>query len=85
MDNDRAADWNDGGGVKFEGAVEVFPGRHVCGKGGLAEEVQGEFCLREEFFPEEYGEGIGNAGEDGKEVSFKTADGTFSDTSEMDI
>ena len=66
MDDDRAADWDDGGGVKVEGSVEVFPGRHVRGKGGLAEEVQGEFGLREELVPEEVVEGIGDAGKDGK-------------------
>ena len=63
----------------------MFPGRHVRGKGGLADEVQVEFRLREELVTEEVGEGIGDAGEDGKEVSFKSADGTFSDIAEMDI
>ena len=39
-------------GVEVEGAVEVFPGRHGWVKGGLAEEVQGEFGLREELVSE---------------------------------
>ena len=56
MDDDQASNWTDGGGVEVEGAVEVFPGRHVRGKGGMAEEVQGEFGLKEEFSPEEVGE-----------------------------
>ena len=47
MYDDRASNWDDGGGVKVEGAVELFPGRHFRGKGGLAEEVQGEFGLQE--------------------------------------
>ena len=55
VDNGWAADWTYGGGVEVEVAVEVFPVRHVQGKGGLAEEVQGEFHLREEFVPEEVG------------------------------
>ena len=63
----------------------MLPGRHLRCKGGLEEEVQGEFCLREELVPEEVGEGIGDAGEDGKELSFKSADGTFSNIEAMDI
>ena len=63
----------------------MLPGRHLRCKGGLEEEVQGEFCLREELVPEEVGEGIGDAGEDGKELSFKSADGTFSDIAAMEI
>ena len=85
MDNVRAADLTNGGGVEVEGAVEVFPGRNVRGKGGLAEEVQGEFRLREELVPEEVGEGIGDTNEDGKELSFKIADGMFSNILAMDI
>ena len=52
MDNDRASDWTDGGGVKVEGVVELFTGRHFRGKGGLVKEVQGEFRLRDELVPE---------------------------------
>ena len=52
MDNVRAADLTNGGGVEVEGAVEVFPGRNVRGKGGLAVEVQGKFGLREELVSE---------------------------------
>ena len=85
MDNDRAADWTDGGGIKVEGDVEVFPGRHVRGKGGLVEEAQGEFHLREELVPEEFEEEIGDAGKDGKKVSFKSADGTFSNIAATEI
>ena len=66
MDNDRADDWTNGGGVEVEGDIEVFPGRHIQGKGGLAEEVQGELRLQEEVAPEEVGEGIRDAGKVGK-------------------
>ena len=52
MDDDRAADWVDGGGIKVEGAIEVLPGIHVRVKGGLVEEVQGEFRLWEELVPQ---------------------------------
>ena len=85
MDDDRAADWTNWDGVKVEGAVEVFPGRHVRGKGGLGEEVQGEFGLREELVQEEVGERIRDAGKDGKEVSFKSAGDTFGYIAAMDI
>ena len=85
MDDDRAADWTNSDGVKVEGAVEVFPGRHVRGKGGLGEEVQGEFGLREELVQEEVGERIRDAGKDGKEVSFKIAGGTFGYIAVMEI
>ena len=85
MDNEREADCTDGGDVEVEGVVEVFPGRHIRGKGGLAEEVQGEFRLREELVPEEVGEVIGDDSEDGKELRFKSADGMFSNILAMDI
>ena len=41
----------EGGGVKVERAVEVFPCGCEGGDGGLAEEVEGELGLREEFVP----------------------------------
>ena len=66
MDDDRAANWVDGGGIKVEGAIEVLPGRHVRVKGGLAEEVQGEFRLQEELVSQEVGEGIVDVGKDRK-------------------
>ena len=85
MDDERAANWSDGGGIKVEGAVEVFPGIYIRGKGGLVEEVQGEFGLREELVPEEVGELIGDAGEVRKEVRFKSVDGVFGYVVAMDI
>ena len=51
MDDYRAANWTDGGCVKVEEAVEALLGRYFGGKGGLAEEVQGELGLREELVP----------------------------------
>ena len=47
--------------------------------------VQGEIGLREELVPEEVGERIGDAGEDGKELSFKSADGVFGYIAAMEI
>ena len=85
MDNEWADDWTGGGSVNVEGDAEVFPCRHVRGKGGLAEEVQGDFRLQEELVPEEVGEVIGDANKDGKEVRFKGVDGTFSDITAMNI
>ena len=71
--------------AKSNGSTEVFLGRHVRGKGVLAEEVQGEFCLQEELFPQEFGEGIRDARKDGKEVEFESADGAFGYVGAMDI
>ena len=77
MNDNWAADWADGGGIEVEGAVEVFPGRHVRGKGGMAEEVQGELGLQKKLVPEEVGKRIRDDVKDGKEVSFKSAYGAF--------
>jgi hypothetical protein len=38
--DDRAAKWEERGGIVFKGAIEVFPGRHAWCDGGLAEEVE---------------------------------------------
>ena len=85
MDDNQEADWSDGGSVELEETVEVFRGIHVRGKGGLAEEAQGEFGLREELVPEEVGEGLGDAGKDRKEVGFKSLDSTFGYIAAMDV
>ena len=50
------------GGIVVEGSMEVFPGRRGWGEGGLAEEVEGEFCLGKEFVPQVVGEAGVNAG-----------------------
>ena len=85
MDDDPEADWAYWGGIKVEGAIRVYPVRHVRGEGGLAEEVQCEFYLREEMFPQEVEEVIGDTGKYGKEVGFESADGTFGYVAVMDI
>ena len=41
----------EGGGVEVEGAIEVLPSGKEGSDGGLEEKVEGEFGLREEFFP----------------------------------
>ena len=51
MNEDAAAYGAKGGGVKFEGAIEFFPSGKEGSDGGLAEKVEGEFVLREEFSP----------------------------------
>ncbi len=38
--DDRAAEWEERGGIVVKGAIEVFPGGHAWGDGGLAEEVE---------------------------------------------
>ena len=50
--NENAASYGaEGGGVKVEGDMEVFPSENEGSDGGLAEKVEGEFDLREEFVP----------------------------------
>jgi hypothetical protein len=38
--DDRAAEWEERGGIVVEGTIEVFPGGHAWCDGGLAEEVE---------------------------------------------
>jgi hypothetical protein len=38
--DDRAAKWEERGGIVVEGAIEVFPGRHAWHDRGLVEEVE---------------------------------------------
>ena len=85
MDNDRVADGAYMGGIKVEGAIEVLPGRHVRGEGGLAEEVQYELRLREELVPQEVGEGIVDYVKDRKEVGSEGGDSAFGYIEAMDI
>ena len=51
MNEDTAAYGAKGGGVEVEGAIEVFPIGKEGGDGGLAEKVEGELGLWEEFVP----------------------------------
>ena len=51
MYEDAAAYGAEGGGVKVEGAIEVFPSGEEGSDCGLAEKVEGEFGLQEEFVP----------------------------------
>jgi hypothetical protein len=55
--NDRAAKWEERGGIVAEGAIEVFPGGHAWCDGGLAEEVECQFCLWKEQVPKVTREG----------------------------
>ena len=52
MDENAAAYGAEEGGVKVEGAVEGFPSGEEGSNGGLAEKVEGDFGLREEFVPQ---------------------------------
>jgi hypothetical protein len=38
--DDRAAKWEEMGGIVVEGAIEVFPGRHAWCDRGLVKEVE---------------------------------------------
>jgi hypothetical protein len=40
MTDDRAAKWEERGGIVVEGAIEVFTGRHAWHDGGLVEEIE---------------------------------------------
>ena len=57
VDDDATSGRPNEGGVVVGRAIEVVPGRHVGSEGGLAEEVNSEFGLREKFCPEVSGEG----------------------------
>ena len=48
---DAAAYGAEGGGVEVEGSIEGFPSREEGSDVGLAEKVEGDFGLRENFFP----------------------------------
>ena len=85
MYEDAAAYGAEGGGVEVEGAGEGFPSREERSDGGLAEKVEGEFGLREEFFPQVVWERGRDAGEDAEKVSFEGADGTFGCVAPMDV
>ena len=51
MDEDAAADGDEGGGVEVEGAIEVLPYGREGGDGGLVEKVEQELGLREKLVP----------------------------------
>ena len=85
MDENSAAYGAEGGGVEVEGAVEGFPSREEGRDVGLAEKVEGEFGMREQFVPQVVWEGWRNAGEDTEEVSLEGADGTFGYVAAMDV
>jgi hypothetical protein len=55
--DDRAAEWEERGGIVVEGAIEVFPGGHALCDGRLAEEVECQLCLWKEQVPKVMGEG----------------------------
>ncbi len=55
--DDRAAEWEERGGILFEGAIEVFPGGIAWCDGGLAEEVECQLCLWKEQVPKVTREG----------------------------
>jgi hypothetical protein len=55
--DDRAAKWEERGGIVVEEAIEVFPGGHAWRDGGLAEEVKCLLCLWKEQVPKVTGEG----------------------------
>jgi hypothetical protein len=55
--DDRAAEWEERGGIVVEGAIEVFPGGHAWCDRGLVEEVECQLCLWKEQIPKVMGEG----------------------------
>jgi hypothetical protein len=55
--DDRAAKWDKRGGIAVKGAIEVFPGGNAWCDGGLAEEVECQFCLWKKQIPKVMGEG----------------------------
>ena len=85
MYEDAAAYAAEGGGVGVEGAIEGLPSGEEGSDGGLAEKVEGEFGLQEEFAPQVVWDGGRDAGEDAEEVSFEGVDGTFGYVATMDV
>ena len=51
VDEYAASDGAEGGGVKVEGAVEVFPSRSEGGNSGMAKKVDEELGLQEDIVP----------------------------------
>ena len=51
MDEYAASDGDEGVGVEVAGDIEVLPSGSEGGDGGLAEKVEGELGLQEEFVP----------------------------------
>ena len=51
----------------------------------MAEEVEGELGLGEEFVPEVVGKGGVDAGKDYEEAGFEGTDGSFGGVAEVDI
>ena len=51
MYEDAAAYGAKADGIEVDGAIEVFKSGEEGSDGGLAEKVEGEFVLREEFVP----------------------------------
>ena len=51
MNEDAASDGVKEGCIEVEEAIEVFPRGKEGSNGGLGEKVEGEFGLREDFFP----------------------------------
>ena len=62
--DDRAVERGDRRGVEVEGAVEVLPGRHGRGDGGLADEVERGLGLEKELVPQEFREYGGHTCDD---------------------
>ena len=85
MDYNSTAYGAKGDGVEVEGAFEGFPGREEGSDGGLAEKVEGEFGLQEEFFPQVVWEGWRDSGKDTEKVILESADGTFGYVAAMDV
>ena len=88
MDYDRAshgAHGSHGGGVEVKQAVVVFPGRDGRCNVGLAKEVHGELCLGQQAVPQEVGKGIRDSLQNGVEVCFERADGTFRNVAAVNI
>ena len=77
MNNDRASHWSKWSGRKVKRAVEIFPCGYAWVEGSLAQEVECEFRLVQEFVPHVLGErGIG-ANKNGKKMRFEHADDPF--------
>ena len=82
---DAGAEGAEGCSIVVERPIEIFPGRDLLVQRGLAEEVQGEFSLRDEEVPEVTREVRGNPGQYGEEVGLERANGSFSRVTPMHV
>ena len=85
MDDDTAPVESKRGGIEIEGACQVFLGGDHWLSSRLLEEVDCEFCVREEEIPSVGRKGRANAREDGNEMGLECSDHAFGGTAVVHV